>query len=194
MQRTSLPEAVVAAEPYGGAWPRREVLKVLAALGGASPVFLRALVALAAEKPQVTAEMIRQAEWVSGLTFTDDDRKLMLKGVGETLENYAKLRAVPLDNSVAPALWFEPAPLEKPPARRPARSLPASGTAAFRRPTSDDDVAFASVKELAALLRSRQISSTELTKIYLARLRRFDPLLRCVITYTEELADRKSVV
>ncbi len=170
---------------------RRHALKTLTALGVASPVFIRALAALAAEKPQITADMIRQAEWVSGLTFTDDDRKLMLKDLNTAVENYAKLRAVPLDNSVAPALWFHPEPLSAAPGsprvRTTARSSPAANRKAVRRPAYDD-LAFAPVTELAALIRRRQISSTELTKLYLERLRRFDPLLRCVITYTEELA------
>ena len=44
------------------------------------------------------------------------------------------------------------------------------------------------VTELAALVRNRKVSSTELTKLYLARLRRFDPLLKCVMSYTEKTA------
>ncbi len=42
--------------------------------------------------------------------------------------------------------------------------------------------------ELSALVRSRQVSSTELTRLYLGRLKRFDPLLKCVVTLTEEVA------
>src|SRR5207245_6041651 len=48
--------------------------------------------------------------------------------------------------------------------------------------------AFLPVSTLAALVRSRQVSSLELTKLYLQRLRQYDPALRCVVTYTEELA------
>ena len=46
--------------------------------------------------------------------------------------------------------------------------------------------------KLAALLRTRQISSVELTKLYLSRLRKYDPALKCVITYTDELALRQA--
>ena len=45
-----------------------------------------------------------------------------------------------------------------------------------------------SVMALAALVRTRRVTSLELTRLYLARLRRYDPVLRCVVTYTEELA------
>ncbi len=46
--------------------------------------------------------------------------------------------------------------------------------------------------ELSALLRTRQITSVQLTEIYLQRLRRFDPLLRCVVSFTDDLAFRQA--
>ena len=169
-------------------WPRRKVLQVISALGVGSAIFGRALVALAAEKSKITEAMVRQAEWVSGLEFTDEKRTLMLEGVNDTLADYAKLRAVAVDNSVPPALGFHPAPFA------PAQSEEGRGTvemieaAPARRPSSEEDLAFAPLTELAALVRTRQVSSVELTRLYLERLRRYDPVLRCVITRTEELA------
>ena len=55
------------------------------------------------------------------------------------------------------------------------------------RPNSDEDLAFASIRHLGSLLRSRKISSVELTKLYIARLRRYDPLLKCVVTFMDEV-------
>ena len=63
-----------------------------------------------------------------------------------------------------------------------------SGSPVLRRPDTDEALAFLSVAELSALVRSRRLSSTELTKLYLGRLKRFDPLLKCVVTLTEDLA------
>jgi len=164
------------------------MLKTLSALGIGSLVFGRALTALADEQPAVTKAMIERAEWIAGVRYTDPERELMLKGVNDALKDYAKLRAVPLDNSVPPALWFHPDP-------RAACPLPASRgrvaptvSEAGARPASDDDLAFAPVAQLASLVRTREISSRELTRFYLDRLRTYDPLLRCVITWTEELA------
>src|SRR5207248_7040616 len=57
-----------------------------------------------------------------------------------------------------------------------------------KRPDATETLAFLPVSDLAALLRTRQVSSMELTKLYLQRLRQFDPMLHCVVTYTEELA------
>jgi Asp-tRNA(Asn)/Glu-tRNA(Gln) amidotransferase A subunit family amidase len=153
--------------------------------------------ALGAEKPLVTEEMIRQAEWISGLKFTDAKRKLMLDGVKEALTGYMKIREVPLDNGVPPVLVFDPGlqgsvPGSGSSAAKPAkaRTLISGGQRgrATRRPKSEVDLAFLPVSELSTLVRTRQVSSTELTRLYLDRLRRFDPLLLCVITYTDDLA------
>jgi Asp-tRNA(Asn)/Glu-tRNA(Gln) amidotransferase A subunit family amidase len=55
-------------------------------------------------------------------------------------------------------------------------------------PASDPDIAFASVTQLSHWIETRQLSSERLTQIYLKRLERFDPKLRCVITFTRDLA------
>jgi hypothetical protein len=171
----------------GRAWPRRKVLQVLSALGVGSAVFGRALVSLAEDQPKITEEMIRQAEWISGLQYTDAKRKLMLEGMNQALAGYETLRKIPVDNAVAPALLFFPQPNMRANTRlpRPALKLNASGAA---KPSTAEDLAFSPVTELAKLIRSKQISSTELTKLYLERLRRYDPVLQCVITLTEDLA------
>jgi Asp-tRNA(Asn)/Glu-tRNA(Gln) amidotransferase A subunit family amidase len=171
----------------GRAWPRRKILQVLSALGVGSAVFGRALVSLAEDQPKITEEMIRQAEWISGLQYTEAKRKLMLEGMNQALAGYETLRKIPVDNAVAPALLFFPQPNMRANARipRPALKLNASGAT---KPSTAEDVAFSPVTELAKLIRSKQISSTELTKLYLERLRRYDPVLQCVITLTEDLA------
>jgi Asp-tRNA(Asn)/Glu-tRNA(Gln) amidotransferase A subunit family amidase len=167
-------------------WPRRHALKAIAALGIGTVAFRRALAALAGELPEVNAKLVKKAEWISGLELTRDERELMLEDLQERLEHFAAIRAVPLDNGVAPALMFHPAPLAADVSDRGGTSVVDVGNVA--RPGSDEDLAFASVRELAALVGSRQLSSTELTTLYLDRLRRFDPTLHCVITSTEELA------
>ena len=68
--------------PAAGRWPRRSMLRLLGGLG-AGGAFSRGLVALADGQREVTAEMIRQAEWISGQSFDDDERSLMLQGVND---------------------------------------------------------------------------------------------------------------
>ena len=165
-------------------WPRRRVLKLLAGAGIGNAVFGRALVALAEEAPAVTGEMIAQAEWISGLELTPEERELMLEDVNKLVTDYATNRAVALDNSVAPALRFQPATTPRPVARS---EIALTETAGARRPGSEDDLAFAPVTRLARLLRSRQVSSIELTRLYLERLERYEQL-ECVISLTSALA------
>ena len=71
-------------------------------------------------------------------------------------------------------------------AREAARYSKAPATAAA--PANLEDLAFLSVMELGALVRSKRISSVALTGMYLARLKRYDPLLHFVVTLTEERA------
>ncbi len=180
------------------AWPRREMLRTISAMAGVTPLFARTLVALAEERPAVTSQMIEQAEWVTGLSLTDDQRKLMLGGANETLAGFAKLRAIPLDNGVIPALIFDPAALrprwamEKNSAlaakqRTQAANKPAAVGTEPALPDTDEDIAFASIRQLGVLLRNRKMSAVELAGFYLKRLRQYDPVLKCVINYTEEL-------
>jgi Asp-tRNA(Asn)/Glu-tRNA(Gln) amidotransferase A subunit family amidase len=167
---------------------RRRLLKIVSLAGAGTAVFGRALVTLAGEGSEVTKEMIRQAEWVAGVEYTNDERELMLGGVEELLDAFEQLRAMELDNSVSPALLFRPLDATTADDTSPPRPALPSELSPGVRPSTEEDLAFAPVTELAALLRSRQISSVELTRMYLDRLKEFDPELECVIGYTEDLA------
>ncbi len=167
---------------------RRAILKGLAALGIGSSTFRRAVAAQAAQGAAITPEMIKQAEWIAGLELTDDERKATAGSIQRTLGSFDELRKVPMGYEVPPALAFVPSPGLR--AAEGVRRNQASPTESHapKRPDSDEALAFLPVTELSALVRSRQVTSTELTKLYLTRLKRFDPLLKCVITLTEDLA------
>ncbi len=135
----------------------------------------------------VDRAMIAQAEQVAGLEFTDEERDEMARGLNQNLGAWEELRQVALDNAVVPAVQFDPVlpgvtfPTER---RAPRWSAPG----AVRRPASLEDVAFWSVGRLAELVRTRQVTSVELTTMYLDRLRRHGPRLECVISLTETRA------
>src|SRR5205085_751417 len=104
------------------------------------------------------------------------------------LGSFEALRKVEVGYDVPPALSFHPSP-----ALSSAQGVKRNQAATLeshapKRPESDEVLAFLPVTELSALIRTRQVSSAELTKLYLARLKRFDPMLHCVVTLTEELA------
>ncbi len=167
---------------------RRRLLQLLAGLGVGSAVFQRALAAAAADAPAVTPDLVRQAEWIAGLKLSDEDRKALVGTLNQRQRQYDAMRAVSLPNDVPPALAFNPAPWMRPCCEPVRRDAEPTAAAAPRKPTSEEDLAFLPVTSLAALLRTRQVSSVELTKLYLQRLHKYDPVLRCVVSYTEELA------
>ena len=135
-------------------------------------------------------EEIRTAAEVLGLELTDEELALMAEGVFENREGYQRLRAVELDNSVAPALGFSSF-LDAISGAHPPPEPPAAverALSSVQRPADLEQLAFADIATLAALIRSREVSCLELTDMYLARLERLDPLLHCVITLTPERA------
>ncbi len=174
------------------------VLAVLAApaapLAAQRPDSARADTAPA--RPAITTETQQAALRMIGLTYTDSQLALLLQprgqfgndfaGRGDRRGAYEALRAVPLPNAAMPALFFEPLPPAVPvPSRAPRFAAAARGVT---RPASLEEVAFWSIPELAALIRTRQVTSVELTQMYLDRLRRYDPILHAVVTLTDSLA------
>ena len=171
---------------------RRHTLAMLLAAGPGAAAFGRAIESLAAESRPVTTRMIREAEWISGLSFTDADRKLMLKGIRDAVADYAKIRAVPIDNGVPPAFHFSATPGENPGAPKPHAEARRDSGGMPDLPRRESELAFAPVATLAKWLQTGRVSSVELTKLYLARLRKFDPQLLCTVNLTEERALRQA--
>lgn len=177
------------ASTAGGRLSRRHVLAALAGVGVGTIAFQRALAAQAEQAGKVTPELIEQAEWIAGIKLSEEDRKSVAAAVERDQRKFEALRKVDLKNSVPPALSFFAAPPQEATARIDRQEIqPLPSKEAVERPTADEDLAFLPVTKLAALLKAKKVSSTELTKLYLARLKKYDPLLKCVVTLTEELA------
>lgn len=143
------------------------------------------------ESKKVTKEDIERAETISGLEFNDAKRDSMLNNLNNYRNSYEAIRKVGLTNNVPPAFQFNPVPvgLKIESAKKPFKMSSYKGT---KRPANLEDVAFYSIGQLAELLRTKQITSVELTGMYLARLKRYGPKLECVVTLTEELAMRQA--
>jgi len=175
-------------KPRSGNPTRRQLFKVLAGLGIGSTVFQRALAADVEKAKAITAEMIQQAEWISGIKLSDAERKALVGSLNSAQRDFEAMRAVKLGNQVPPALSFVPAPW-LPPADGASRGIVEPTVRdAPRKPEDKEDLAFLPLTSLAALVRTRQVSSVELTKLYLERLKKYDPALFCVVTFTEDLA------
>lgn len=168
---------------------RRSFLSYFSALGLSSTLLPGVLWARLQqeEEARITREMLDEAEAISGLEFTDEERELMLEGLNENLRSYEALREVEIPNSVPPALYFEPVPPGETIAVEP-RPLRRSEGEVDRLPEDLEEVAFWPVTRLSRLIGSGAVSSLELTRMYLERLRKYGPKLECVITLTEDLA------
>lgn len=136
---------------------------------------------------KVTTRDILSAEKISGLRFTKKERKMMLRGLRRNLDSYEKMRGVRLGNHIPPAIQFNPV-LPGVSLGEEASSFILSADPSVQVPENFEDIAFYPVTALAQLIRSRQITSMELTSLYLDRLKKYGPQLECVITLTEELA------
>jgi len=130
--------------------------------------------------------MLHTAEKLFGLEFTDAQEAMALNGVNSNLDSYETVRKIDIPLDTEPAIAFHPT--------RAAKRLYTPKTK-FRFGKiglpdfkTVEDLAFATVPQLAELIRTKRITSTELTRMYLARLKRFGPKLLCVVTLTEELA------
>ena len=165
---------------------RRNFLAAIAALGVSSKTFGDSLFDGISADGDFTLGDVKSAEKLAGLAFSESERALLFKGLKDFLKSYKKIRELKINNSVAPALHFKP--LEA--------AVPKSSNSGYfplaaddvKLPTGEEEIAFSSVKLLAALIRQRKLSCRELTEVYLKRLKRYDPSLKCTISITEERA------
>ena len=169
---------------------RRAVLRALAGLGVGTITFRRAVAARVEDEDgaSVTPEMIDQAAWIAGLELSEEEREDAARTVAMSLEQFRELRDVEVGYDVPPAFAFLPdhGPAPSVPVRRNL-AIPKEWHAPDR-PETDEELAFLPVTELSALIRSGRVSSMELTELYLDRLKRYDPLLNCVVILTEDVA------
>ena len=135
---------------------------------------------------RVTKEMLVQAEKLIGIELTDAQEAMALPNVSANLDRYDALRKIDIPLDTEPVTLFHPAlPGRKYTVKANKFKLSKAELVTFN---SVEDLAFAGVPQLAALIRARKVSPVELTKMYLARLKKYGPKLNCVVTLTEELA------
>ncbi len=163
---------------------RRRLFELIAALSAASQLPARQT---QLARPVLTREQLAAALQAAGLEFTPDQLETMLRGASRALNDYENLRKLEIPYDTEPAFAFHPGlPDRQPVAAKPIfRPTPLKAPS---KPTSDEDLAFQPLTVLAALIKTRRITSTELTRLYLARLKQYGPRLLCVITLTEDLA------
>jgi len=133
----------------------------------------------------ITLEMVTDALKLSGVELTEDERKGLVDGANQNLTRYQELRAVHIPNDVSPPYHFSPiVPGLK--VNKEKKPFVLSAAPAVTRPANLEDVAFWPVRHLAELVRTKHVTSLELTEMYLARLHRHNGLLNNVVTFLDD--------
>src|SRR2546423_635659 len=199
-----------AGDPVG----RRRFLKAVPAAVAASvtiPAAVRAQRGGGAP-PKFGKDVLKCAEQIDDLHFTDAEEEMAAGGVSRNLDSYEELRKLDIPLDTEPAITFRPyrgqwgqtrsagltpsSPTPPLASRSPRnaklampRHAPAlSSSNGVQVASNLDDLAFEPVTVLAPLIESRRVTSTDLTNMYLDRLKRYGDRLHCVVTLTEDLA------
>ncbi len=175
---------------------RRAALQALVGIGIGGATFHRALASAIAVEGEVTREMIQQAQWVADVELTEEQQEELAKSLKELREGQKALQALKIDADVPMAMAFVPHFFAQPPAiDEQARTKLHVASIKKREKNEvaplkveDDALAFQSIAVLGEGLRNGQWTSLQLTEMYLRRLKKYDPLLRCVISLTESMA------
>jgi Asp-tRNA(Asn)/Glu-tRNA(Gln) amidotransferase A subunit family amidase len=140
--------------------------------------------------PEVSPSTFAAAEKLIRVELNDSELKQAAGSWRVAMAGLYERRTGPkklvLEESLAPATRWNP---RLPGARRLElhSAFVRSKSKSEPLPKRDEDIAFASVAQLSQWIQQRQLTSQRLTQIYLGRLQRFDPKLKCVITLTADL-------
>ena len=186
---------------------RRTFVKLLPAAGAAGLAISELPLSASAQTPtptptpsprpsptpmRINRDMLHDAEKLIGIELTEKQEDMALPGVNRNLDSYEAIRKVDVHLDTEPATAFHPAQPGFHIKRATTKTKFKFGKNEPAQFKSVDDLAFATVPQLAELIRTRKVSSVELTKMYLGRLKRFGPKLLCIVTLTEELAMKQA--
>jgi Asp-tRNA(Asn)/Glu-tRNA(Gln) amidotransferase A subunit family amidase len=134
---------------------------------------------------KVTLAMVDDALKLSGISVSDEEKNNLVETANRNLAGYEDIRKLHIPPDVSPPFHFSPLTpgMTVNKTRQPIRFSAAPGV---KRPSNLEDVAFWPIRNLAELVRTRQVTSLELTDMYLARLHRYNPLLNNVVTFLDE--------
>lgn len=158
--------------------------------------FLLAALALSlgitqAQTRQDSIRLVKDALGFYDLNFTNDEIDSMLGNLENNRRTYQRMHEKYPANDLVNTLSFNPVPtgMRIPTGRtRINWDIPVN----VELPDNRNELAWYSIPELASLIINKKISSVDLTKFYLARLKKWGDTLQCVITLTEEIAMKQA--
>ncbi len=169
-------------------YDRRRFVAFFSSIGLGSTLLPGVLWAKVVEGADITVATIAAAEEMAGIKFDDAERAMMVDGLKQQQSRIEALHKVAISNAISPALVFNPVPPGMTISRGPKRAMVRGRVTVRSVPSDMDELAFLPVTALSHLIRERRITATQLTELYLDRLKKFDPVLHCVITLTEDRA------
>ena len=137
--------------------------------------------------PMISSSQVQSATEIMDLDMTPAEIDSLLPNLEDNRKSFQALREHSIPNELSPALQFNPIPtgFEIPTGANQIEFGPLTGV---QLPKDRSKLAFYTLRQLAELIRTGQLSSVELTRFFLQRLKKHDPTLHCVITLTEDLA------
>ncbi len=136
----------------------------------------------------LTKEPFMAAEKLIDITLTDAERDSLIGQAQNFLMTYKVMHAQKLENAVAPALYFNPsvgkASFSKKSTMPTVWNIPTNTV----MPKNKADLAFYSLPQLASLIKYKKITSVNLTRFFIDRLKKYSDTLHCVISLTEDIA------
>jgi Asp-tRNA(Asn)/Glu-tRNA(Gln) amidotransferase A subunit family amidase len=157
------------------------------------PLLLFILLCLAqcTNPTKIQRSNVKAAQKLIGVEFSKTEIDTMLNYLSGNRKGYDSMKKIKLAYEVAPSLYFDPRPDHFQFKNRTTR-LEWRLLNEVKLPSTDEEIAFMSVVDLSILIKSKKITSTRLTKIYLARLKKYKDTLAAVVTITEDLALRQA--
>ncbi|MGY8985785.1 MAG: amidase [Sphingomonadales bacterium] len=141
----------------------------------------------------INLEDLKSAEKIMGINYSHEERTQMLNTIDNQIDNMLTLRSLDHSNDLMPATVFDP--------RLPGKSYGAQENLVSLReinipslPLSEEVIAFSPLVHLAHWIKSKQITSLQLTELYLKRIKAIDPKLECFVTVTAELARKQATM
>jgi Asp-tRNA(Asn)/Glu-tRNA(Gln) amidotransferase A subunit family amidase len=139
----------------------------------------------------ISPYLISATEKLFDLEMTAPERDSMITTLESQLSDYTIIHSQSIDNSVPPAIWFNPVPagvvyngVQKP--------IDWNLPSVVAMPADKNELSWYSVADLSVLIKTRKISSVDLTRFFLDRLKKYSDTLHCVITLTEERAMKQA--
>ncbi|MBC7745163.1 MAG: amidase [Flavobacterium sp.] len=143
------------------------------------------------EEQKITPATVKQAQTLFGLDFTNTEIDSMLLDLSDLRKNFTEIRKLDIPNSIPPALNFNPIPVgytfpDK------ANYFKPEQISTVTMPADLNNLAFYNIRELGWLIKNKKITSVNLTRFFIDRLKKYDATLLNVINYTEERAMKQA--